>query len=70
MLTAGDLTAAGALRSVLLFWLVWWSWTQFTWTLHLADTDHTLVRACTLVATATAFVMAASVPVAPSTPTR
>ena len=62
VLTAGDLTAAGALRSVLLFWLVWWSWTQFTWTLNPADTDHTLVRACTLVATATAFVMAASVP--------
>jgi low temperature requirement protein LtrA len=47
---------------VVLFWLIWWSWTQFTWTLNPADTGHALVRATTLVATATAFVMAASVP--------
>jgi low temperature requirement protein LtrA len=60
-LTAGDLTAAGVVRSLVLFWLVWWSWTQFTWTLNPADTGHTLVRACTLLATAVAFVMAASV---------
>ena len=60
-LTAGDLTLAGVARSTLLFWLIWWAWTQFTWTLNPADTSHTLVRALTLAATATAFVMAASV---------
>ncbi len=60
-LTAGDLTAAGVVRSLVLFWLVWWSWTQFTWTLNPADTEHTLVRACTLLATAVAFVMATAV---------
>jgi len=59
---AHDLTWAGAIRSLLLFWLIWWAWTQFTWTLNPADTTHRLVRAITLVATGTAFVMAASVP--------
>ena len=59
---AHDLTWPGALRSLLLFWLIWWAWTQFTWTLNPADTTHRLVRSITLVATGTAFVMAASVP--------
>jgi len=59
---ADDLTWAGAVRGLLLFWLIWWAWTQFTWTLNPADTTHRLVRAITLAATATAFVMAASVP--------
>jgi low temperature requirement protein LtrA len=62
--TAGDLTAAGVARSVLLFWLIWWAWTQFTWTLNPADTTHTAVRVLTLFATAVAFVMAASVTLA------
>jgi low temperature requirement protein LtrA len=60
-LTADDLTWSGVMRSLLLFWLIWWAWTQFTWTLNPADTNHVVVRAFTLVATATAFVMAASV---------
>ncbi len=45
----------------MLFWLIWWAWTQFTWTLSPADTGHTIVRGFTLAATAFAFVMAASV---------
>jgi low temperature requirement protein LtrA len=28
--TAHDLTPGGVLRSVLLGWLIWWAWTQFT----------------------------------------
>ena len=60
-LTATHLTAGGVGRSVVLFWLIWWAWTQFTWTLNPADTESALVRACTLVATSVAFVMAASV---------
>lgn len=24
-------------RAVVLFWLIWWAWTQFTWTLNAAD---------------------------------
>src|ERR687892_1562018 len=61
-LAADDLTASGGARSLLVFWLIWWAWTQFTWTLNPADTTHSLVRIVTLAATAAAFVMAASVP--------
>ena len=61
VLTAHDLTPDGILRSVLLGWLIWWAWTQFTWTLNPADTTHPIVRVFTLAATAVALVMAASV---------
>jgi low temperature requirement protein LtrA len=61
-LTAHDLTPAGILRSILLGWLIWWAWTQFTWTLNPADTTHPTVRVVTLAATAVALVMSASVP--------
>jgi low temperature requirement protein LtrA len=60
-LTAHNLTPAGIGRSLVLFWMIWWAWTQFTWTLNPADTTHPVVRVVTLVATAAAFVMAASV---------
>jgi low temperature requirement protein LtrA len=58
---ASHLDAAGVSRSILVFWLVWWAWTQFTWALNAADTDHHHVRLWTLVSTGVAFVMAASV---------
>jgi low temperature requirement protein LtrA len=60
-LTASNLTWLGIGRSVVLFWLIWWAWTQFTWTLNPADTSHDLVRIVTLVATAVAFIMATAV---------
>jgi low temperature requirement protein LtrA len=60
--TAHHLSADGVLRSIIVGWLIWWAWTQFTWTLTPADTSHDLVRVVTLAATAAAFVMAASVP--------
>jgi low temperature requirement protein LtrA len=60
--TAHDLTPDGVLRAVLLGWLIWWAWTQFTWTLNPADTSHAGVRVLTLGATAAAFVMASSIP--------
>ena len=49
--TAQDLTWGGVARSLLLFWLIWWAWTQFTWTLNPADTTHAAVRVVTLAAT-------------------
>src|SRR5688500_1541311 len=49
-------------EAVLVFWLVWWGWTQFTWALNAANTDHPRVELATLAATAVAFVMAVSVP--------
>jgi low temperature requirement protein LtrA len=53
---------AGVGQAVLVFWLVWWAWTQFTWALNAADTTHPLVELGTLLATAVAFFMATSLP--------
>lgn len=58
---AHHLTPDGIVRSILLFWLIWWAWTQFTWTLNPADTTHRSVRLITLIASAVAFAMAISV---------
>ena len=49
-------------QAVLIFWLVWWAWTQFTWALNAADTTNPWVELGTLLATATAFFMAVAVP--------
>ncbi len=49
-------------RAVLVFWLVWWAWTQFTWALNAADTTHHLVELATLLAVAVAVFMAVAVP--------
>ena len=49
-------------QAVLIFWIVWWAWTQYTWALNAADTTHTLVELAVLVATALAFFMAIAVP--------
>ncbi len=56
-----DLTLAGIGRAILIFWMIWWAWTQFTWALNPADTDNAMVRLWTLAATGVAFVMAVSV---------
>jgi low temperature requirement protein LtrA len=55
-----DLPSAGS--ALLVFWLVWWAWTQFTWALNAANTDHPQVQMTTLVATAVAFFLAVGVP--------
>ncbi|MEM7132862.1 MAG: low temperature requirement protein A [Chloroflexota bacterium] len=49
-------------QSTLIFWLVWWAWTQFTWALNGADTTHSLIKLATLAATAITFFMAIAVP--------
>ena len=49
---------------VLVFWLVWWGWTQFTWALNAADTTNPRVEAATLVATGVAFFLAVGIPTA------
>jgi low temperature requirement protein LtrA len=49
-------------QAVLVFWLVWWAWTQFTWALNAADTTHHWVGFGTLLATAVAFFMAIALP--------
>jgi low temperature requirement protein LtrA len=55
-----DLPTAGS--ALLVFWLVWWAWTQFTWTLNAANTDHHRVQVVTLLATAVAFLMGVGIP--------
>ena len=49
---------------VLVFWLVWWGWTQFTWALNAADTTNPRVEVATLVATGVAFFLAVGIPFA------
>ena len=56
------LTWAGAGQAILVFWLVWWAWSQFTWALNAADREHPWIELSTLVATAVAFFMAVAVP--------
>jgi low temperature requirement protein LtrA len=56
------LTWLAAGQAVLVFWLIWWAWTQFTWALNAADTTHHFIGMGVLVATAVAFFMAVSVP--------
>src|SRR5829696_5373972 len=57
-----DLSWAGVGHAVVVFWLAWWAWTQYTWALNSADTTHPAVEAVVLVATAIAFLMAVTVP--------
>lgn len=59
---AEDLSLTGVVRALVVFWLVWWAWTQYTWSLNEADTEHVSVRLITLVATALAFLMAVTIP--------
>jgi low temperature requirement protein LtrA len=56
--------ARAAGQGLLVFWMIWWAWTQFTWTLNAADTTHELVELATLMGTAVAFFMGVAVPVA------
>jgi low temperature requirement protein LtrA len=48
--------------AVLVFWLVWWAWTQYSWALNAANTNHRAIQLVILIATAIAFFMAVSVP--------
>ena len=57
-----ELTWATIGQAVLVFWLVWWGWTQFTWALNAADTTHPLVEIGTLAASAVAFFMVVALP--------
>src|SRR5215210_3961432 len=58
-----DLTLAGTGHGVLIAWLVWWQWSQFTWAGSATDlqnrTSTRILVLCTIPATLT---MAVSVP--------
>lgn len=49
-------------QAILVFWLVWWAWTQFTWALNAGNTRHPRIQFGTLLATAVAFFMAVALP--------
>lgn len=59
-ITAHQLDTVHVLQSALIFWLIWWAWTQFTWALNAANTKIAEVRMMVLIATGVAFVMASS----------
>ena len=58
----GHVDARSAGSALLVFWLVWWAWTQYTWALNAANTDHPRVQLTTLVATSIAFFLAVGIP--------
>jgi low temperature requirement protein LtrA len=58
----GHLDARTAGSALLVFWLIWWAWTQFAWALNAANTDHPRVQMATLLATAVAFLLAVGIP--------
>ena len=58
----GHVDARSVGSALLVFWLVWWAWTQFTWALNAANTDHPRVQLTTLLATAVAFLLAVGIP--------
>ncbi len=60
-LTSHHLDSIHVLQSVLIFWLIWWGWTQFTWALNAANTKFAEIRMMILIATGVAFVMASSI---------
>jgi low temperature requirement protein LtrA len=62
-LVSHDLSLRGAARGVLIAWLVWWQWSQFTWAGSAADLQRRIATRilvlCTIPATLT---MAVSIP--------
>ncbi len=62
-LVSHDLTLTGAARGLLIAWLVWWQWSQFTWAGSAADLQQRpatrILVLCTIPATLT---MAVSIP--------
>jgi low temperature requirement protein LtrA len=48
--TAKHIDVLHIFQFLVVFWLIWWAWTQFTWTLNNADTRHHIARLVTLIA--------------------
>lgn len=57
-----DLTPAGFGKAALVFWMVWWAWSQYTWSTNGSDIDDIRERVGLLAATAVTFFMAQSLP--------
>jgi low temperature requirement protein LtrA len=63
-LVAGNLTAEGAARGLVVLGLLWWAWTSFTWLGNVARADVGVVRAGLVVAMGLVFAMALAIPTA------
>ena len=63
-LVVHDLTLAGMLRGALLLALMWWAWTNWTWTTNVVDLEPRVIRVAVLVSMLGVFGMAFAVPTA------
>lgn len=63
-LVVHDLTLAGALRGALLLGLMWWAWTNWTWTTNVVDLEPRIIRVAVLASMLGVFGMAFAVPTA------
>ena len=59
---AGDLTAGGLIRGLLVIALLWWSWTGYAWLGNRVRADEGIARVVVFAAMATMFVLALSIP--------
>lgn len=59
-----DLTAGGVLRGALLLALMWWAWTNWTWTTNVVDLEPRITRVAVLASMLGVFGMAFAVPTA------
>lgn len=61
-LMAGELTATGITRGLLLVGLLWWSWTGYAWLYNLVVADEGAVRATLFAAMTAMFLLALTIP--------
>jgi low temperature requirement protein LtrA len=61
-LLIGDLTLAGAARTLLLLWVVWWAWIYTTWMVNWFDPSSTPVRLVLVACALASLLMAAAIP--------
>lgn len=62
-LVSHDLTLSGSARGLLIAWLVWWQWSQFTWAGSAADLQaHPVTRVLVLCTVPATLTMAVSIP--------
>ena len=59
-----DLTLAGVLRGALVLAIMWWAWTNWTWTTNVVDLEPRVIRVAVLASMLGVFGMAFSVPTA------
>ncbi len=63
-LVVHDLTLPGVLRGALVLAIMWWAWTNWTWTTNVVDLEPRLIRVAVLTSMLGVFGMAFAVPTA------